>query len=422
MKTLVVLAVSLAWLPCQAQQISLRQLDAQCGNDRPLPSEWDSLYGPWPELNASATWAVLSPDRSLLAFTFEKLKHFPMKGIMIVDARTGVRRAFIPGQVTSEWHPHEHKLLMNHYIYDVDADDFSYLPEDPDGNGINHWSPDGKYVYMRYSGILMRTDADGKNPLALTALREDFIAISDTLFFTIARIDSITPSFVGIDWRGISGMSRRVVELPRLRELHVRNITTRHISPDGRFVVADYQRSGGKFDTTNSFLGMVDLQLYTLKKVVLSQRLGNEYFPSWTQEGTLIVSYVCRDDSVYGVWEMDTNGVFIRQFVTSETLRGVLASAPAAAVPAACSIRSFYPHPALDEGVLEYEVSMPGVYSIRILDAAGRIVLTPFEGVFLSPGPYSATIRTDGIPPGLYLVRVSAARGGDALRTLIVTR
>ena len=414
MKPILVLLLALACLPCQAQPTSMWQLDVECGNDRPLASEFDSLYGPWPELIASATRAVLTPDRSLLAFTFENLKDFPMTGIMIVDARSGARRAFIPGQLTSEWHPYDRKLLTNHYIYDVDADEFMYLPSDPDGNGINHWSPDGRFAYLRLGNhTLARTDANGRNLEYLPTIRQDFFAISDTMFVTF--------NSAGIEFAGISGLSRRVVELPGMPELRVRNVLRERSSLDAKFVVADFQRSGWKFDTTNTFLGLVDLQLLTLKKVVLSQRLGNFYYPSWTREGTLIVSYVCRDDSVRGVWEMDTSGMFLRQFVGRDVLRRVLSSVPdAAASSSSCSIRSLHPHPVSGEGILSYEVSAPGTYSIRVMDAAGRIVRAPFEGAVREPGVYSVAVSTAGLPPGMYLLRLSEAGGSDAQRVIVV--
>ena len=420
MKSFTLLALWLVCIPCHAQMDSLRRLDILCGNDQPLPSQFDSLQGPWPELVVSARRAVLSPDGSLLAFHLENLRDFPMEGVMIVDAGTQERRAFIPGQISSSWHPSERKLLTTHYIYDLDANEYVYLPEDPQGNSRSSWSPDGQFVYLRGSRYeLGRTDSEGKNLEYLPNIHLNFIPISDTMFFSFYRENG---NYLGIEFAGISGLSLRRIELQWMRDMDPNTITNINVSRDGRFVLADYfPHNSGRWEGSR-FLGMLDLQTNMLKKVLPAQRLGNLYYPSMTSRGTIVVSYVCRVDSVCAVWEIDTNGVFLWQFIGKDRLRLLTTMETASAAPSDISIRSFSPHPVSGESLIEYEVASIGTYSLRLIDLSGRIVTTIVDNTLHGPGLHRAHVHTGTLPPGMYLIRLSDAQKQAVHRTIIVDR
>jgi hypothetical protein len=396
-----------------AQPDSLRRLDIQCGNDQPLPSLRDSLYGPWPELNTSAKYSVLSPDMSLLSFYFESLVEPFIDGVQVYDLRHQRKIVLIPRQFVSRWHPFEHKLLTANYIYNIDSDEFKYLPESLNGNSEANWAPDGKSIYIRTDQLnLLRTDQDGSNPEYMPNLRRDFIPVSDSTFF------SFHPS--GIELRDIAGRNNHIVELRWMRDVNPHLINNVSVSYDGRFVLADFRPKGaGRYDD-EWFLGMVDLSTFMLKEVLRGQRLGNEYYASWTSRHTILVSYVCREDSVRGIWEVDTNGIFLRQLFGKDQFSELTNVAQAPSAPSGFSILSFFPHPGNREGFIEFDIEKRGMYALHLIDLSGRAVRVVEESSRREPGAYRRPLRLDDLPPGMYLIRLSNERNQSVYHRLIV--
>jgi len=410
MKTVVFALTFVAALSCYAQPDSLRHLDALCGNDRHLPSKFDSLYGPWPFLSGSATRAVISPDRKLLAFYFVHLDRQMSDGVQIYDLENRGMLAFIPGQLGSQWHPFERKLLTAHYVYDLDTDEFLNLPLQV--NGRSYWSPDGKYIYYQ-TGVgknaLLRSTPDGGNMEYLENVRMYSWPLTDSTFFSwikdgyeITNLRSGDKvSFIS-DW---------------MRELNPRSINNISISRAGEFVLADFWESESNRWNDKKCLGMVDLRTNMFKKVLPSQRLGNEYYPSWTPNGTIIISYVCRSDSVYAIWEIDTNGVFLRQLIGRDEMEiAVSADSPEPALSRP-EIKSVYPHPG--RGTLTIELDMPAGEraSLSLMDLSGRKLRTV---ELSSSGAVKVALPVAGIPPGFYLIAVKPARGAPVYRSVML--
>ena len=168
---------------------------------------------------------------------------------------------------------------------------------------------------------------------------------------------------------------------------------------------------------------LLDIDRWTqrMKEVLPTQAFMNRYYPSWTKNGTLIISYVCRLDSSYTVWEVDTNGVFLRQL----TSRDMVGPATAVALPATdrdYSIRSSYPHPGSGIVTVEYDVGKEGCYTLELIDMSGEALRHIVTEAWLGPGRYEAPLSTDRLPSGMYLICLSSKTGALVYHKLIVRR
>ncbi len=307
------------------------------------------------------------------------------------------------------WHPNERKLLTSHYVYDLDSDNLIPLPIVIGSQ--SYWSPNGKHIYIRTGqNVLLRTNADGQELMYLGNLHTNFIPISDSTFFSFTS--------AGIEIADTAGV-KQTIELQWMREIMPR-IWNISISPDGRFVLADFLENGNNRWNGKQFLGMLDLQTYMLKKVLPSQRLSNEYYPSMTSRGTILISYVCRSESIYGVWEIDTNGVFLRQIIGKNEFQHLTNVERPLPSPADFSIHSFFPHPGSDNGTVEYAIEKAGIYSLHLIDLSGKIIKAIREQAWHAPGRYRESVSTGSVPLGLYLIRLSDARNVAVYQKLVV--
>ena len=171
------------------------------------------------------------------------------------------------------------------------------------------------------------------------------------------------------------------------------------ISPDQRFVAADFLPQTGRYSGTY-FLGILDLKTNIVKHVLRYQQLGNYYYPSWTNQGTLIVSYVCRADSITQIWEVDTNGVFLRKLFGKEELASLT---PVESLPTnneEFSISSIYPLPGQDMLTLVYNLNKRTKVCIALVDLSGRLLRSYSSGESREAGKYSENLSTANIPPG----------------------
>jgi hypothetical protein len=412
---LVIAAFFLCSRDVVAQPDSLRHLDVLCGNDQPMPSVWDSLYGPWPALTEDARWAVVSPDLRFLAFHYEQLMDFPfLSGVQLYDLHNRRKIVFIPGQFTSCWHPFEHKLVTSHYVYNVDNDEILPLPVETNGQSL--WSPDGKYIYYQIGvgkNALFRSTATGADTGYIENLKMYSYPVTDSTFF------SFTSN--GILLSNMNTNTKAEYDLRWMHDVNPRDISNVSVSPDGRHVLADFwPANAGRYDN-KKFLGMVDLRTYMLKEILPAQRLGNEYYPSFTHRNTIIISYVCRTDSIRGIWEIDTNGVFLRQIFGKDQFQELnTGTDPETVVPSGPSIVSFYPQPGGRDAVIEFTVADAGTYSLHLIDLGGRALRCFEDAVQRASGMHRVALTLNGIPPGMYLIRLSSGQHRPVYQRVVI--
>jgi len=77
------------------------------------------------------------------------------------------------------------------------------------------------------------------------------------------------------------------------------------------------------------------------------------------------------------------------------------------------------PNPARQLATVRYALATPGEARVEVLDGLGRRVALLADGRHLS-GEYTATLRTDELAPGVYLVRLVTAEGVDVRRLSVV--
>lgn len=408
--TLTLFAFFFATATAFSQGDSLRHLDVLCGNDLPL-TPFDSLLS-YPLVNWEATAAVLSPDGKMIAFQFQTHQVPFMRGVQIYDLQNRSKVRFFPGVSGPQWHPNERKLLTSFTVYDIDADVILDLPVQINGRSL--WSPDGKYIYYQTgvgSNVLLRSYPDGSYLKELSLIKMYSYPLTNSTFLSFYSN--------GIEITDTAGVKKTIEQqwIYTIRMIH--NIS---ISPDGRFVLADFWENGSSVFNGKQFLGMLDLETYMLKKVLPSQRIGYDYYPSWTSRGTIIVSYACRVDSVYTVWEIDTNGVFLRQLLGKEVLQTLTSVENSKSLPVGFSVASFFPHPGNGNGIIEYSTEKPDTFSLSLISLSGRVVHGILKDILHEPGSHQASIRTDDIPPGMYLIRLSNSQNQSVYHKIVIER
>lgn len=277
---------------------------------------------------------------------------------------------------------------------------------------------DGRYIYYTSStGIYMST----LNGDSLKYLGSKFggfpIAIDTMMYFYDFQTDLDPP---GYDIYYIPTAGKTFIEVPNWRNIKV--IFSKAVTADGRKIAMDVSYLGGHRLNDKHALCIFDRWTQRMKEVLPAQAFMNRYYPSWTQNGTLIISYVCRLDSSYTVWEVDTNGVFLRQLTSRDLVTTTTEAVQPRAVEREYAIRSTYPHPGDDAVTVEYVIGKEGRYALDLIDMSGETLCGIVSDTRLSPGQYRAALRTDDLPSGMYLVRLSPGTGPPVYHKLIVRR
>ena len=187
------------------------------------------------------------------------------------------------------------------------------------------------------------------------------------------------------------------------------------VSKDARFIASDFRERDNSRFNGKQFLGLFDLRQNRLRKVLPAQALGNDYYPSWTTRGTLLISYVCRLDSTCTVWEIDTNGTFLRQWVGLNEFNEVKVGITQTPAPASVAIHSIFPQPGHREITVYYSRKDHGLATFSIMDISGKVLRTMVDGSPYADQPSILRLDTEGLPPGCYFLSISSD-GNAAVR------
>jgi len=85
-----------------------------------------------------------------------------------------------------------------------------------------------------------------------------------------------------------------------------------------------------------------------------------------------------------------------------------LADAPRPGVVPPRFLARALPNPARGNGAIVYALAAEADVTVRLFDAAGRVVSTPLDGARQTAGEHRVELRELGLAPGLYFFRVSA--------------
>jgi hypothetical protein len=77
-----------------------------------------------------------------------------------------------------------------------------------------------------------------------------------------------------------------------------------------------------------------------------------------------------------------------------------------------------YPNPASNSSTMVFSSSNGGSHSVDVLDANGRVVR--HEDLMVQPGIYRHDLDLQGLPSGLYMVRITAKDGSQGMQRLVV--
>jgi len=90
-----------------------------------------------------------------------------------------------------------------------------------------------------------------------------------------------------------------------------------------------------------------------------------------------------------------------------------------AAVPAVYRLTQARPNPFRDRAVLSYELPEPCMVRISVYDVAGRLTRTLVDRMEV-PGVHEVSFRGDGLPCGVFYIRMSAGRFTRTERLLLL--
>jgi len=199
-----------------------------------------------------------------------------------------------------------------------------------------------------------------------------------------------------------------------------REVLNCDISPQHTMIAGDFWEYGGdKFNGKNC-LGIFDLRTNIFRRVLPSQALGSLYYPIWTYRGTLMVSFVCRNDSAYTIWEIDTNGVFLRQWIGKSDMEALLELRAVDQAPLNASIETVFPNPARTHVTIQYVCNAISPARVTIIDLRGR-EYTRVETIPGDIGKANTLVLPIGqLGPGFYLVALSISGRRPVYRSMII--
>lgn len=97
------------------------------------------------------------------------------------------------------------------------------------------------------------------------------------------------------------------------------------------------------------------------------------------------------------------------------------ADEPTASSPAASGFTAVFPNPVQDAVTARYTLASPQAVTLDLVDLLGRRVRT-LEAGRQTAGAHEAEIEADGLPAGLYLLRLRGSAGATAVRRVAVVR
>jgi hypothetical protein len=395
--------------PVFAQSVS----DSSGCNNYSGYTDADSLFGiDWFALFQTIE-SDLSPDGRWLA-TNLRVINYPVwntlyDGVVIIDRKTGRINRYI-NSMRPRWSPDGNLLLLGDCIYVPASDSVIAFPSpDPDcGFWEPEWSVDGK-------SILFSVACSGGKPFT-PLLRFDITSRSTekiTFKHGAKPLTDSTMIFLPWYWQTderyylIYNIRTSITDTIYTHALDgTRNIYNESLSPGHRFVAADIQYDATHETEFHTGVGIFDLDNRRLKEVLQGQPFYSWYYPSWSSDSTLLISFICHSDSSYTTWEIDTNGVFLRKLTDKRTAYELTDARPVPELRSVNSV-SIYPCPTKKDLFIECTLRRTDTYTLSIFDILGNEVCRIWSGDRYDAGRHKSVLSSSSLAPGVYLVRLA---------------
>jgi hypothetical protein len=405
---------ALAIILCVAGQCCLSPVFAQsvsdsagCNNFSGY-SDADSLFGiDWFALFQTIE-SDLSPDGRWLA-TSLRVINYPIRntfydGAVIIDPGTGRIKKHL-NSIRPKWSPDGARLLLADYIY-VPASD-SAIPFPSSGSQYDlfepKWSCDGESVYYSNPSGQYRSDKYGRN-MRYIGFKYGALPLADSIMIFFP------PHFRQED--------KKYYLIYNISTIHTDTIYTHALdgildlynealSPNRRFVSAEVCRYySSPVTEIRRSMGILDLNDRRFKEVLQGQPFAGPYYPSWSSDSTLLISFLCHSDSSYTTWEIDTNGVFLRKLTDKRTAYELTDARPVPELRSVNSV-SIYPCPTKKDLFIECTLHRTDSYTLSIFDILGNEVCRIWSGDRYDAGRHTSVISSSSLTPGVYLVRLA---------------
>lgn len=100
---------------------------------------------------------------------------------------------------------------------------------------------------------------------------------------------------------------------------------------------------------------------------------------------------------------------------------GIVSAESPNAIPSAFGLLQNYPNPFNPSTTIAYNVPVRTHVRIDVMDAQGRLVVTPVDGM-QEPGRHSVVLQGDGLPSGVYFYRMVATDGPTLTRKMVLMK
>ncbi|MEL6769686.1 MAG: T9SS type A sorting domain-containing protein [Bacteroidota bacterium] len=180
---------------------------------------------------------------------------------------------------------------------------------------------------------------------------------------------------------------------------------------EGNFVATWTSRDqGGDVDD-------IFAQSYTANGLVQGKEFRVNTFTTNRQRNSSVA--VDEDGNFVVVWQSfgqdgDTDGIFAQRFEAFP-----LANEDDAPLPTTPALDAVFPNPARDAATLRYALPTAATVRLNVTDLLGRAVLSRTEGV-RPAGQHEAQIALDGLPSGVYVVRLDADGANATQRVTLI--
>lgn len=396
---------------------SVAHLNFVCGNfGDNLPV--DTLDGPWPALKFELKMGRISPDGKLLAATVD-IHDWPrmIYGTVIIKIESGSVVKYLAGTIRPKWSPHSDRIVSSKCIYDIPQDSIITLPSNT-LLYLPEWSYDGESIYYSSSSGIWRSSKYGTNMVRIGFEYGAIPIKNDSLVLFKSFFDVDEPK--GFQIFDLKSSQTYSIQVPEWFE--IQRFMNPMLSTNQRFLVADIRFNGGSRFNQRDALCLFDLKTYRMKKILPAQAFSNPYYPSWTPWGTLLVSFVCRLDSSYTVWEIDTNGVFLRQLTNKHMLDTPTSIRQSDRTEESFSLSDPFPNPTSNRTSVSFTSTPSDQIEIEIFDVFGRKVQTYCPDAHQEVSKQTWEIDASKLNPGFYVVRLTSRTGFSASKKFVVTK
>jgi hypothetical protein len=363
--------------------------------------DWFAIYQTIEsDLSSDGLWLATS----MININYPAINMF-YDGVVIVDIKTRQITKLL-NSIQPKWSPDGTRLLLQDYIYVPERDSVIMLPTSGSQYDLfdPQWSKDGESIYYSNPSGQFKSDKYG-NKMMYVGFKNGAKPLSDSILVFIPSYFRQTDRrhYVTYNMNTTTADTIFTHALDGISDIYHESLSKRR-----RFFAADIRYYGVHIGEWRSGLGMYDFEQNRFKEILQDQAFRSFYYPSWSSDSTLLISFICHNDSSYTTWEIDTNGVFLRKLTDKSMVPQLTEVRTAPSKPGINAI-FIYPCPTKGDLFLECTLRRADTYSLAVYDILGKEIRRIWNHERFESGRQTGVLSTRSLPPGIYLVRLDAS-------------